>query len=213
MRRISPSCRSYCANRVFIEGGGLSRYLVAARMGTDWANRTRLCRAGQPSIVPVSGSGTVAVYQVYRCTTDSFAPPVRVVRCRRRRRKLQELSTASRTAPNWSFDENPSADDLFPATATKRGGLRRISLSCQAFSRGRLASAIPDSECARQANILFHYPIWVARVYDCGVGPREDRSGSGTPRKCRPKRIYGGKGKAVGFDAAAALLFVALAQR
>ena len=171
MRRISPSCRSYCANRVFIEGGGLSRYLVAARMGTDWANRTRLCRAGQPSIVPVSRSGTVAVCQVYRCTTDSFAPPVRVVRCRRRRRKLPELSTTSHTAPNWSFDENPSADDLFPATATKRGGLRRISLSCQAFSRGRLASAIPDSECARQANILFHYPFRVARVYNCLVGP------------------------------------------
>jgi len=40
-----------------------------------------------------------------------------------------------------------------------------------------------------------------AKLYAFLVGPREDRSGSGTPRKCRPKRIYGGKGKAVGVDA------------
>src|SRR5215470_17057789 len=51
------SCRAVTSSRTRDcwsrppHNGGLSLYLVAARMGTDWANRSRLCRAGQPSIV------------------------------------------------------------------------------------------------------------------------------------------------------------------
>ena len=43
------------------------------------------------------------------------------------------LSTASRTAPNRSFDENPSADHLFPATAMRPGGSRPTSPSCPSY--------------------------------------------------------------------------------
>ena len=89
LRRILPSCRSWCANKVFTEGGGLSLYLVAARTGMDWVHRTRLSRAGQPSIALMLRTDTARVCQVYRCTTHRFAHQ-RVFQCRRQPRKLPE---------------------------------------------------------------------------------------------------------------------------
>ena len=63
--------------------------VVLATTGTDWVHRTRLSRAGQPSIAPMLRTGTARVCQVYRCTTHRFAHQ-RVFQCRRQPRKLPE---------------------------------------------------------------------------------------------------------------------------
>jgi hypothetical protein len=63
--------------------------VVLATTGTDWVHRTRLSRAGQPSIAPMLRTDTARVCQVYRCTTHRFAHQ-RVFQCRRQPRKLPE---------------------------------------------------------------------------------------------------------------------------
>jgi hypothetical protein len=83
-RCISRSCQSLCASLSrFTASGAWLTDVVPVTTGTDWVHRTRLSRAGRPSIAPMLRTGTAQVCQVYRCTRSSFVPLLRVFRCRR----------------------------------------------------------------------------------------------------------------------------------
>jgi hypothetical protein len=117
-QRISRGCQSLCASLSrFTASGAWLTDVVPVTTGTDWVHRTRLSRAGRPSIAPMLRTGTARVCQVYRCTRGSFVPLLRVFRCRRQPSKLPGWTAkASCAAPKATSAENRCAHNLFPAT-------------------------------------------------------------------------------------------------